>query len=375
MLLKKVSIILVTTAILVACNIYTLIPLYSPISTDFHVPMNDIIWGSSFFTFFYALGLLSFGPISERIGRKKIIVFGLFCSSIATAMVAFSPHATSLYITRGIQGFCLGSFAPVAFAYTFELFPPQKRTLILALINTGFLIAGMLGQVMSELIEGLFHWRMAFFFFGSLYALLFIFSWRILPVPSSNPNVQHNVWKIFAAHLTNQRLFKCYAVTFIILLSFVSFYESIAVHFENQPNMETSSLLWVRGIGLIGTFLSLFTNRLIERFGEKKTLLFGLMLSISSLLAIGMYPHPLMIAMLSIFFVASISLILPSIITLIGNLAVVERASAISLYSFILLTGASIGPLLVASLSISSTMLLLASFFSISFLLILTIKG
>lgn len=374
MLLQKVSIILVTAAILVACNIYTLIPLYSPISTDFDVPMNDIILGSSFFTFFYALGLLSFGPISERIGRKKVIVFGLFCSSIATVMVAFSPDATSLYITRGIQGFCLGSFAPVAFAYTFELFPPQKRTFILALINTGFLIAGMLGQVMSELIEGLSHWRMAFFFFGSLYALLFIFSWRILPVPASKPNVQHNVWKTFSAHLTNQQLLKGYGVTFIILLSFVSFYESIAVHFENQSNVETSSLLWVRGIGLIGTFLSLFTNHLIEQFGEKKTLLFGLVLSISSLAAIGMYPHPLMIAILSIFFVGSISLILPSIITLIGNLAVTERASAISLYSFILLTGASIGPLLVASLSISSTMLLLASFFSVSFLIILTIK-
>jgi MFS transporter, YNFM family, putative membrane transport protein len=52
MLLKKVSIILVTAAILVACNIYTLIPLYHPIANDFQASANDIIFGNSFFTFF-----------------------------------------------------------------------------------------------------------------------------------------------------------------------------------------------------------------------------------------------------------------------------------------------------------------------------------
>jgi predicted MFS family arabinose efflux permease len=375
MTLRNVSIVLITTAILVACNIYTFIPLYGPISVYFGLKTEDVIWGSSIFTLLYAVGLLSFGPISERKGRKNVIVFGLLFSSAATGIVACAPNAASLYMARGVQGFALGSFAPVAFAYTFELFPSHQKTLVLALINSGFLIAGMLGQIMSGFIEAWFDWRFVFLFFSFVYAFLFILSWMILPKTPTKPIIQHRIWKTFFIHLTNLQLLKCYAITFSILLSFVSFYEGIASHFEQHASMNDSALMWIRAIGLIGVFLSLFTNQLINAFGEKRTLSFGLGLAVCSLLPLSFSSAPSLIAIVSIFFVGAISLLLPSIITLIGNLAVMERGTAISLYSFILLTGAGIGPLLVHSLSITHTMLVLICFFSIGFCLVTTIKS
>jgi MFS transporter, YNFM family, putative membrane transport protein len=148
-----------------------------------------------------------------------------------------------LYITRTIQGFSLGSFAPVAFAYTFELFPPERRTFILALINTVFLVAGMLGQVIGGFIEEAFNWRYVFLFFSIVYILLFLFSWRILPHPPAKPAVQHNILKTFFIHLTSRQLIKCYMIMFTLLLSFVSFYESLSAYFEAQPNVEENQLL------------------------------------------------------------------------------------------------------------------------------------
>lgn len=370
-----VAFLLVMTGTFIASNIYTLIPIYGPISDSLGITVNQAVIGGSIFSFFYACGLLTFGPVSERVGRKKVILYGLLFSFLTTGLVGLSFNEETLYIFRGLQGFALGSFAPVAFAYTFEVFPVRHRTLVLALINSGFLIAGILGQLVSSSITSLLGWEYVFICFAGFYLLLFICGVLVYPsVPLSNLEGTAFVQDLYKL-VKNPSLLLCYIITFSVLLTFVSFYDGLGQYLLEEYNINQQTLFKIRAVGLIGALLSLFTGKLVQQFGDRRTLLIGLGLVVFSLVFVLFASKPGLLAMLTIPFVAAISLLFPAIISLVGKLGEKARGTAISLYSFTLLTGASIGPLLASFLSFPTLLIVLTLIFVINILLLYKLKG
>ncbi|MBT2688976.1 MFS transporter [Bacillus sp. ISL-47] len=364
-ILLATSIILTVTGIFVASNIYTLIPIYGDIADTFNVNENYIVGGGSLFAFFYAAGLLYFGPASDTFGRRKIITIGLLASSLSTFAVGLSTNVEALYISRSIQGLTLGSFAPVAFAYSFDLFPPKKRTLLLVFINTGFLIAGILGQLISSTITFYFQWSYAFYFFAICYFVLFLMSYKILPSTPPPANSRVSVIQTMKNLIKNSSLLKCYAITFTLLFSFVALYDSIGRFFQGTRE----DLFILRAVGLIGAVLSLFTGKLIDRIGIYATMKLGLLLGICSIINMAVFSSTPALMAFSILFVASISLLVPTVITLIGMIAGSDRAKALSLYSFILLTGASLASPVVMVLQYEYVLQLLLAFFLLNMVL------
>lgn len=362
--LRITSVLLTVTGIFVASNIYTLIPIYDAVSQSFQVAENSVVIAGSLFTFFYAVGLLYFGPASDRFGRRKVIILGLLASAFSTLAVGFSDDLFSLYIARSIQGFTLGSFAPVAFAYTFDLYTPKKRTLLLVFINSGFLVAGILGQLISSSITIHFQWEFVYFFFAFCYFLLFVISISVLPKSKQPLKESHSLSQIFFQLLINRSLCKCYAITFTLLFSFVALYDAIGRYYSGSYE----ELFTLRAVGLIGASLSLFTGKLMDRLGIGSTMYTGFTLSLISLSSMYVFNSLLGLTVLSVLFVASISLLLPTVITLIGSLGGPHRAKALSLYSFILLTGASLAPLVVALLSFLQVLTLLLTLFMLNVL-------
>ena len=177
---QKASILLTICAIMVASNIYTLIPIYSVLADDLLIAESHVVLAGGLFTFFYACGLLSFGPVSDFTGRRKILVFGLLASALTTLAVGFSVGSLSLWIARSLQGITLATFASVAFAYSYDIFNFRQRTILVVLINTGFLIAGIFGQVASAFLADVFSWNSVFFFFSALYFFLFAAAFFLL---------------------------------------------------------------------------------------------------------------------------------------------------------------------------------------------------
>ncbi|MFT4414875.1 MFS transporter [Fredinandcohnia humi] len=372
--LTIVGFLLILMGICIASNIYTLIPIYENIARNMNRTVEQTIFGSSVFSICYACGLLIFGPVSEKIGRKKVIITGLFFSFLTTGVVGFAFDETSLYMFRGLQGFALGTFAPVAFAYTFELFPIKHRTLVLALINSGFLIAGILGQLISTALTNLYSWEYVFYSFALIYLLLFLSGIIFLP---NIPLVQRNGTSIVKDMLLLVRdpsLFKCYVITFSILLSFVSFYDGIGRFLREVYSVNDETLFHIRAIGLIGASLSFFAGKIVKKIGDKQTLVTGLLLTICSLLLLLFAISPFLIAIFSIPFVAALSLLYPSIISIIGTIGQHNRGSAISLYSFTLLVGASIGPIIANVIDFPVLLLSLTGMFLLNLFLSLRIN-
>ncbi|MFE8700299.1 MFS transporter [Cytobacillus sp. FJAT-54145] len=358
-ILQLTAMILTITGIFVASNIYTLIPIYISISDSLGVTENQVVIAGSLFTLFYAFGLLSFGPASDIFGRRRILVLGMFVSALSTLAVGFSDTLMSLYVSRSIQGITLGSFAPVAFAYAFDLYSPKNRTLLLVFINTGFLMAGIIGQLISSSINIYYPWEYVFYFFSLCYISLFVISYFVLPKTARPQKNKTSLLKIFIRLLKNRSLIKCYGIAVTLLLSFVALYDGIGRFFTGSEE----ELFVLRAVGLIGATLSLFTGRLIEKFGVGVTLKTGLMIGGVSLSFMTIFKDWISLMALSVLFVASISLLIPTVITLIGTLGGNHRAKALSLYSFILLAGASLASPIAVALNFNHLLFLLICFF------------
>lgn len=362
LLIRNVATLLTAISILVASNIYTLIPIYNVVAAGLGISTGDVVIAGSLFTLFYAGGLLSFGPISDYTGRKNILVFGLLASSFTTLAVGFATDTLSLWLTRSIQGFTLASFASVVFAYSFELFPTKQRTIVVVLINTGFLIAGIFGQLISSILSHLISWNSVFIFFSICYLLLFGAAFfLLLDSPAPKPE-QEPIWTSFLILLKDSRLVICYFIAFTLLFSVITFYDTLGRFFSGTEG----DLFKIRSAGLLGATVSLFTGRLIDLMGEIKMLPAGLLLGIFGLLSMVVFHSTVALIAFSILFIASISIVIPTVITLVGSYGGHKRSKALSLYSFVLLTGASLAPSVATVFSFFEMLILLSSLFIIN---------
>ncbi|MEC0090760.1 MFS transporter [Paenibacillus macquariensis] len=72
-----IILILFFAGLVIMSNLYVTMPLIPVLSKDFLVSESETVWISSMFTFCFAFGSLLFGLLSDRFGRKKIMLWGL----------------------------------------------------------------------------------------------------------------------------------------------------------------------------------------------------------------------------------------------------------------------------------------------------------
>jgi predicted MFS family arabinose efflux permease len=359
--LQLIAVLLTVTGIFVASNIYTFIPIYDQVARSLLISEKQAVIAGSLFTIFYAIGLLVFGSVSNILGKKTILVWGMFSAAIATFFIGIASNITFLYFVRSLQGFTLASFAPMAFAYTFDLFHGKNRTFLLVFINTGYLIAGIFGQVCSAFIGSEFGWRYVFYFFSGFYFIFFVLCLLILPVTPQTSEKKQSSFTTLTKLLKVKGLMKCYIITFSLLFSSVAFYDTI------ERSFESSQVL--RSIGLIGAILSIFTGKLIDRWKTSGTLVLGMTIGIISLLLMLLNQEKIMY-LVTILFISSIALLIPTIVERIGTITGEHRVIALSMYSFVLLIGASLAPSVVINLTFNQVLIVLLSFYIINLFMI-----
>ena len=138
-------------------------------------------WAFSASLFGLLFGAALAGPLSDRIGRKPVLlasvtVFGLF--SLGTAMVHdYAP----LLIVRFLTGLGLGGAMPMLIAMASELASPKRRTFIVSSITAGLPMGGALVGLLARTDLAAADWRLIFLVGGALPLVLVIALWVWLP--------------------------------------------------------------------------------------------------------------------------------------------------------------------------------------------------
>ncbi|WP_062051697.1 MFS transporter [Bacillus sp. JCM 19034] len=337
--------------LVVLSSLYMTIPLLHSFQEEFHLTSNQAAWVGSVFSIFFSLGCLFFGIMSERLGMKRVMVWGLVCLSLLTFLVGFSNSYYQLLFLRGLQGLAAATFSPVALTYVGIVFPSDKRSTAIGFISFGFLLAGIVGQLVSSYVEVLAEWRAAFYFFGVTYVLA---AFMLLILPKDRSDQYKDlviIIKKLALPFKDRQIVISYCIALTILLSFVGMYTALGTYLTNTFDFNEQQVFLVRVAGILGILLSPFSGFFSSKVGLFGLLRIGLCLSILGLLVMGFSTHLYVTIIMSVVFVSGISVIIPTMIIVVGKLGGSNRGIVTSVYTFFLFVGASLGPIVTTTLT------------------------
>src|SRR6204780_2036898 len=119
------------------------------------------------------IGALLFGPLADRIGRKKIIVLSPLAFGIGALVTAFVQDVNALLAIRFLTGLGLGGAMPNAIATTSEFNPRRRRATMVMIMFCGFSVGAALGGLLAAALIPHFGWR-SVFVVGGLAPLLLV---------------------------------------------------------------------------------------------------------------------------------------------------------------------------------------------------------
>ena len=152
----------------------TVLNMTAPLSTDMYLPsfptmmdefgvtagvLNLTLVG---FFFFFAVGMLVFGPFSDRYGRKPVLVAGLGLYLAASLACAGAGSIWQLILFRVLQALGAGCMVSVSTALVKDCFDGRMRGTILATIQSMSVVAPMLAPIIGAFIVQYATWRTTF---------------------------------------------------------------------------------------------------------------------------------------------------------------------------------------------------------------------
>lgn len=116
----------------------------------------------------FALGALLVGPLADRVGRRKILIFSVFLFGIFNASCALAQSPTQLLILRLITGVGLGTAMPTAATLLSEYVPKRLRSFLITVMFAGFALGSGLSGFIASFLLGQYGWRGVMLFGGAL---------------------------------------------------------------------------------------------------------------------------------------------------------------------------------------------------------------
>jgi YNFM family putative membrane transporter len=333
-------------AFLVFSNLHLTQPILPLVAKEFGVSPTQASLTISLVTLFLSLFLLFFGPLSDAIGRKNVMGFGLFFSSLLSILIFFVPNFETLLVMRSLQGIALASLPAIAYAYIGEEFERSAIGITIGLYISANSLGGMAGRVASGFIADFYGWRFSFLIMG-LAGMLFFFLFLYL-LPKSNGFTARpfiikeglqSTWK----HMLNPYLRPIYYLAGIIFCIFMGLYNYLGFYLHEEPyylSVTVIGLLYITY--LAGTFSSTLSGKLSHWLRIRTRILIGLVIILIGIFLTAW--SPLVIIILGITLVCFGFFFTHAAATnWISEYATEAKGSASSLYLLFYYIGGSVG--------------------------------
>ena len=111
---------------------------------------------------FFAVGLLVFGPMSDRIGRQPVLLAGLGIYAVASALCALAPTIEVLIAARVLQALGAGAADSMTNSVVKDAFREEKRQVALSFIQLMFILGPVIAPVLGAFVVSALSWRATF---------------------------------------------------------------------------------------------------------------------------------------------------------------------------------------------------------------------
>ncbi len=247
----------------------------APFATDMYLPVMPEIVSDLGTTramvqltisgFFVGMGVgqLVMGPLSDAIGRKRLLVVGAFLALLASVLAAMAPTASVLVVARVLQGLGGGACVVLSRAVVPDLVhgaaAAKAYSLLMALQGIAPAVAPVLGGILAEPLG----WRGIFWVLAGLHAVQLVLAIAIVPETAGGRSrdgllrtVAGNYWAV----LTNARVWG-YLVTMAFgFCSMFCYISASAFVVQDQWGFSPLGYSMVFGVNSVGLFAATLIN-------------------------------------------------------------------------------------------------------------------
>ncbi|KTS83032.1 multidrug transporter [Paenibacillus jamilae] len=293
------------------------------------------------------------GQLSDRYGRKSMIIIGLFLTVISDLMFAVSTTLPLLYIARFIGGMGIGLMVPSNMAYVADITTPETRAkgmgYLGASMNLGMVLGPGLGGMIAE-----FGIRVPYFFAGGLGLVATLLS---LYMPETLPKEQRksvDQWvrrepirkQILNSFRTSY--FRYLLLILIMTLGLMNYETVYALFVERKYGFDATKISMIITVGaIIGIVVQVWLlDYLIKRLGEMKLIRLSLIMTAIALLFMLIKINLGYLLVVSALFFAFNAFLRPTVSTMIANSAGDRQGYAAGLNTTYTSLGNILGPIL-----------------------------
>ncbi|RYL27550.1 Bcr/CflA family multidrug efflux MFS transporter [Acinetobacter piscicola] len=294
---------------------------FGPLSIDMYLPalpsiahdLNSTVAATqktiTIFLLGFSIGMLIYGPLSDRFGRKKLLLIGMVLYVFATLGCIFSQHIEQLLLFRFLQAMGGASASVLARALVRDLFNNQEIPKILSLMHIITMIATLVAPLAGAIIIQYFNWT-GIFIFLFIYSLLCMV-WVNFQIDAPPPRrIQMSLIDNYLSVLKNRYAWGfilCNSFSFGGMFAYITASSFVFIHYYGFSPQQYSGLFALNIFSII-IFTSI-NSRALRRYTAFQLLK---IMSIISAIA-GVY-----LATITLFKLTSVQFLIPGLMIFVG---------------------------------------------------------
>ncbi|WP_342512756.1 MFS transporter [Sporosarcina sp. FSL K6-1522] len=292
------------------------------------------------------------GELSDKHGRKKIIVVGLIIFGLSQLAFGLSTELWMLYLARFFAGFGSAFIVPPMMAFVADITSLENRGrgmgLLGASMSLGFMIGPGIGGFLSKIsLEFPFYFATGAALFAALLSIFILPNPKPVTAEKSADRKRENLFQQLKRS-TKTPYFIVLIVMFVFSFGLANFQSTIALYVDHKYGytpLQIAILITVGGF--VGVIVQTFViNPLFRRYGEMRVILVNLVIAAFSIFGILFVNQFWSILLVATIFSTATSLLRPAVNTLISKLAGEEQGFAAGMMNAYMSLGNMIGPAL-----------------------------
>lgn len=294
-----------------------------------------------------AVGAWLMGPLSDRIGRRRVMLWSCALLAVPTVLIIFVQGIVELLVLRSLQGLLLPGLLTVATAYVYEAFPADRVPTVVGIYTSALVLGGFLGRTIPALLVTELGWRMSLAVLAMPMLLSAVLIRMLLPVAPPPPKARSPL-RALRAHIRNTPLLLnalaagCTFFAFVGLFSVIAYRLESSVFGLSDRQVGAFYIVWLVGA------LAPLAVRWAGRLGPRTVLPIFPLIGVLGL-ALGSLPHLIAV-------IVGLAILAGGLFSMVGvaqllvpQLTLRDRGSAMSLHLTIYYLLGSLGPFMLGA--------------------------
>ncbi|MCF8160529.1 MAG: multidrug effflux MFS transporter [Polaromonas sp.] len=262
------------------------LPALPVLTAGFGAPMQQAQLTLTALLLAFGVSQLVWGPLSDRFGRRPILLIGLSAYVLAAIGSALAPSMIALIVWRTLQGAAMGAAVMCARAIVRDLYTPVQGARVMSKGLSGLGVIAFLSAPMGGLLTEAFNWRFALLALAVFGAVsLAMIAWRFEEtLQLKNPSALQGatllaIWNSILRHPTFLAFSALSAASYGGLFTFLAASSFVFMNVLGLSKTQYGALMALNSLAYIGgTFLC---RHWLPRFGVRRSLKWAGLLSLA----------------------------------------------------------------------------------------------